>query len=709
MIPEYDSNFLKIFHNNLVGMVLTDEQHLVTDINDNVLKLIGLSKENVIGKTALDAGILNEDNVKQMWQQLTEKGELINAELAFKTKQNKQLTILLSTEKIKLNESEQWLTSIIDISESKKNEQALTELYERVSDGFIAIDHNWIYTYVNKRAGKLLGKDPAYLIGKNMWTEFPQEKADPFYIAYHKAMESQEMVIVEEYVEAHRKWFQNLIYPAVDGLSIFFRDITAGKENEKKITESELRFKTLTTSAPVGIFETDANGATTYVNETWLQYTGMKLEDALGDGWLDAVHPEDRDWLQKGWHSKAAVRSESFSEYRLIDKRGRQRWVNGKAVPVFNTNGAVSGYIGIILDVTERKTGEERIVNSEESKRLILNSALDAIVIIDETSKIIFWNPQAEKIFGWTEAEVTGKQLTETIIPEPDIAAHRKGMQHYLQTGEGPLLNRLIEVTACNKAGLLFPIELSILPVNQESGRSFCAFIRDITERKHAEVSLKESSEQLRELSRHLQKVREEERLRIAQEIHDELGQQLTGLKMDIAWLLKKTDPVDALVKNKFEETLLLLDDTVRSIRRITAELRPSIIDDLGLNAALEWLVAEFSERLNIVFSYDNSFDDKNMHPDISIVLFRILQESLTNIAKHAAAKKVSIKIEQLDDMVQLVVEDDGVGFDSSVKQADLSFGLLGIRERTSMMKGECVIFSEPGKGTSIRIRIPLA
>jgi len=222
MAPEYDSNFLKIFHNNLVGMVLTDEQHLITDINDNVLKLIGLSKENVIGKTALNAGILNEDHVKQMWQKLTEKGELINAELAFKTKQNKPLTILLSTEKIKLNESEHWLTSIIDISERKKNEQALSDLYERVSDGFIAIDHNWIYTYVNKRAGELLGKDPASLIGKNMWTEFPQEKTNAFYIAYHKAMQSQEMVTVEEYVETYGRWFQNLIYPAVDGLSIFF-------------------------------------------------------------------------------------------------------------------------------------------------------------------------------------------------------------------------------------------------------------------------------------------------------------------------------------------------------------------------------------------------------------------------------------------------------------------------------------------------------
>lgn len=689
-------------------MVLTDEQHLITDINDNLLKLIGLTKEHVLGKTALDAGVLNEDSIKLMWQQLAEKGQLINAELAFKTKQNKPLTVLLSTEKIQVNGSLHWLTSVVDISESKKNERVLSELYERVSDGFIAIDRNWIYTYVNKRAGELLGKDPAWLIGKHMWTEFPQEETNPFYIAYHKAMKSQEMIILEEYVEEYGRWFQNLIYPAADGLSVFFRDITDSKENEKRIRESEIRFRTLSRTAPVGIFETDASGSTTYVNETWLQYSGMHFDEAMGDGWLQAVHPDDRDWLQQGWHSKTAMKSESVSEYRIVDKEGKIRWVNGRAVPVFNNEGSVSGYIGITLDVTEKKTSEQRIINSEESKRLILNSALDAIVIVDTASKIIFWNPQAENTFGWTAEEVTGKSLMQTIIPAEYEAAHRQGMQRYLQTGEGPILNRLIEVTACNKEGSLFPIELSILPVEQETGKSFCAFIRNITERKQAESSLQQSSEQLRELSRHLQKVREEERLRIAREIHDELGQQLTGLKMDVAWLMRKTVQDDPVIKDKFDEALSLVDKAVQSIRRISTELRPSVIDDLGLNAALEWQVEEIGRRMDIEIEYKNSFNDANIHPDISIGIFRILQESLTNIVKHAAAQKINVHISQAGNAIRLTVEDDGIGFDTNAKQDQLTFGLIGIKERTSMLKGECAIYSEPNTGTRVEVRIPL-
>lgn len=598
MLKDYDGNFLKIFHNNLVGMILTNEDHIIVDINDHLLQLAELERKDVIGKTGIELGILDDDFIKGIWEEFTQKEQLLNRELLFKTKNNKPVNCLFSTERIEFDNNKYWLTTIVDISIRKKNEE--------------------------------------------------------------------------------------------------------------KIAESELRFRTLTKTAPVGIFETDAKGATTFVNDVWLQYSGMKFEEAMGDGWLDAVHPEDREWLAKGWHSKTKIKAESFSEYRIIDKQGRLRWVNGKAVPVFNTDGLITGYIGIILDVTERKIAEQRITESEESKRFILNSALDAVIIIDSESNISFWNPQAEKMFGWTAAEVIGSNLTETIIPTEFAASHKKGMQHYLETGEGPIMNRLIEITAMNKTGAAFPVELSIIPVSQEKGKSFCAFIRDISGRKKAELSLKETTEQLRELSSHLQNIREEERMNIAREIHDELGQQLTGLKMDIAWLMKKSALDDVVVKNKFNDVLLLVDATVRSIRRIATELRPSVIDDLGLNAAFEWLISEFSDRMQIEIKYENNFNDKNLDPDTSIGLFRILQESLNNIAKHANAGKAEITIEKVNGEVHLTVQDNGIGFDAATKQSSLNFGLLGIRERVNMMRGGCNVFSKPGQGTKIEVSIPL-
>jgi len=248
------------------------------------------------------------------------------------------------------------------------------------------------------------------------------------------------------------------------------------------------------------------------------------------------------------------------------------------------------------------------------------------------------------------------------------------------------------------------------VPVMNAEGKisGYIGIILDVTERKIAQSKLQESSEQLRELSRHLQNVREKERMKIAREIHDELGQQLTGLKMDIAWLMRKTVQDDPVIKAKFDDTLSVIDATVRSIRRIATELRPSIIDDLGLNAAIEWQIAEFRERLDIEVEYENKFDDKNTASDISIGLFRILQESLTNIAKHAGAKKMKIKIEQLDDTIHLFVQDDGIGFDTKQKQTDPTFGLLGIKERAGMMQGQYNITSKPSVGTTIEIKIPL-
>jgi signal transduction histidine kinase len=230
----------------------------------------------------------------------------------------------------------------------------------------------------------------------------------------------------------------------------------------------------------------------------------------------------------------------------------------------------------------------------------------------------------------------------------------------------------------------------------------------DITEKKKAEDVLSERTEQLRELSSHLQNIREDERMNIAREIHDELGQQLTGLKMDIAWLMKKTPQDDPVIKNKYNDILLLVDATVRSIRRIATELRPSVIDDLGLNASFEWLISEFSERMNTEIQYENNFDDKHINPDISIGLFRILQESLTNIAKHANAGQVKIAFEKVNNAAHLSIEDDGIGFDTSLKQSEITFGLLGIKERTNMMQGNCVVFSKPGHGTKIDVSIPL-
>lgn len=1111
----------------------------------------------------------------------------------------------------------------------------------------------------------------------------------------------------------------------------FGRDITERKRAEEKLINNELRFRTLTENAPVGIFQTDIAGKTTYVNETWLGFTGMRFEEALGDGWINAVHADDVSELKSTWQKKSGEGVVSMSEYRLVHKDGSIRWVSGNAVPLYNNNEEITGYIGTIddvterklttealknseknmqyvlsgaaesfyvldrdcrvtlinkvaqynlekawgkpvtvgvnilelipdekdepiraslrkaflgekveyelnihmeefppwvlvnympvkdesgevigvyistkdisakkaaeekiresdhlyrtlvenapealvvldmdtqkfssvsesatrlfkmskeqllevgpaevspeyqpggissvnmaidkinqaisgekisfewihrdaegklipcevwlallpskekklirgsiIDITERKKSEEQIRTAEETRRLIMNSALDAIVCIDANGIIIFWTPQAEKIFGWNETEVIGNTLEETIIPVQYRERHKQGMKRYLKTGEAPILNKLVEITALHKEGKEFPVELSITPVRQGDGEFFCAFIRDITDRKKAEETIKlneekyrtlveqavdaialydaqgkvldvnsgavellgyskeelvkmslsqiltpeelsgspvrydvlsggastvkqrmmkrkdgtevqtevrsqqlpdgrflsvirdltdridaqrkiqierdlsdklidslpgifywydenrrflrwnkqfevvsgfsaneiakmhpinffegeeiaymeerienvfnegegdaeadfvfkdgnrrpyyfkasrleidnkrsligtgidvsalkeaqnelkeseqkyrllfrnsplpmwvyeintyqvldvneaailhygyskdefmkldllsmrpdmdaerfvsesrkyqpgirrtgiwkhkrkdgvlidveinshdilynnmpgrlvvavdvtekikneeeikRTSDQLRELAGHLNNIREEERTHIAREIHDELGQHLTVLKMDVSWLNKKIGTeASEPVKQKIKDLLEMLDGTVRTVRRIASDLRPSLLDDLGIVAAMEWQLEEFEKRSDIKTIFTSDVSTMDLAEDIKTGLFRIFQESLTNVARHSEAKEVVVNLKQDRDAIMLSVSDNGKGFDKFATTGTKKLGILGMNERALMMGGVFETISEPGKGTTIRVKIP--
>lgn len=231
----------------------------------------------------------------------------------------------------------------------------------------------------------------------------------------------------------------------------------------------------------------------------------------------------------------------------------------------------------------------------------------------------------------------------------------------------------------------------------------------NVTEKYIADERLKESYESIRELSEHLQKIREEERSHIAREIHDELGQLLTVLKMDVSWLNKKVDTSNApAIKEKFTDLLQMLDTTVKTVRRIASELRPTLLDDLGLVAAMEWHLEEFEKRSGIQKQFESAVADSQIVDSVKIGLFRILQESLTNVARHSQADVVKVSFEQKNGHLLLQIADNGKGFDIN-KTTSKTLGLLGMRERTKMMGGEYHIISKPGQGTTVEVSVPLS
>jgi signal transduction histidine kinase len=202
--------------------------------------------------------------------------------------------------------------------------------------------------------------------------------------------------------------------------------------------------------------------------------------------------------------------------------------------------------------------------------------------------------------------------------------------------------------------------------------------------------------------------VREEEKIKIAREIHDELGQQITGLKMDISWLSKKLEPENKALYEKTKDILSLLDETVKSVRRIASELRPGILDDIGLVAAIEWQSNDFQKRSGIKTKFNCSNKDLLTPPDISTGLFRIFQESLTNVARHANATEIVASITRTNNKIILEIKDNGKGFDVSTISHKRTLGLLGMKERTMIMGGEYKILSEKGNGTTVVVSVPL-
>jgi signal transduction histidine kinase len=231
---------------------------------------------------------------------------------------------------------------------------------------------------------------------------------------------------------------------------------------------------------------------------------------------------------------------------------------------------------------------------------------------------------------------------------------------------------------------------------------------RRTAELQAAITQLENSRAQLLLLAQHEQIGREEDRARMAREVHDELGQALTGLKMDLAWLQKHTGPRQKDLLRKLREMSDLVDTTIQGVRRIATELRPGMLDDLGLVPAMEWQLQEFQKRSGILCSFASRLEEVPLNAEGTTVLFRILQETLTNVARHAAATRVDVSLDEKEGYVRLRVQDNGRGITQSETNGSTSFGLLGMRERVKLRSGDFAIRGIPGQGTTVVITLPL-
>jgi PAS domain S-box-containing protein len=338
---------------------------------------------------------------------------------------------------------------------------------------------------------------------------------------------------------------------------------------------------------------------------------------------------------------------------------------------------------------------EKKVKEQTLQIRSILESISDSFIAFDKNFTITYIN-KASAIYFQQDPEILISKNLKKILPKERnqplytlianaIESNKKVQGEVLDTDTGNWLHHYV-----------YPSEHLVT-----------VYTRNINDEKKREKEMEVINEDLRRLSTHLQQIREEERKMIARDLHDDLGQQLTGLQMDVHWMQKKLQQADPQLLNKINEINEMVDHTIRSIRRILSDLRPAILDDLGMLAAMEWLNQETTKRYPINIHFQVNTQEIPLSPDAASGLFRIYQEAINNAIKHANAKNITTIIEVTDTQLTMSITDDGKGIVNTQKQ-EKGYGLLGIKERTYILGGTFSIQTEEGKGTSLIINIPL-
>lgn len=357
------------------------------------------------------------------------------------------------------------------------------------------------------------------------------------------------------------------------------------------------------------------------------------------------------------------------------------------------------------IDITKRKKAESAIRESEEKYRYLFNNNPALIFIWDlENLQILEANQTALDEYGYTRNEV----LNMTVLALRPLEDHEKIKKFATDMLSIDTLQVRGTWRHIKKNGEMMMMDITSHRITYNNRKAILSIAENVTQKILIEAQLKKSYEDIRLLNTHLQTIREEERAGIAREIHDELGQQLTALKMDVSWINKRIHTENPEVTERISDMLLLIDQTVKVVRRIASDLRPGILDDLGLIAALEWQLGEFEKRMGINTVFHSKINHLDLEKKTTIGLYRIYQETLTNIARHSGASYIEVFVEQMDNLFCLTITDNGKGFDMEQIKYKNTLGLLGMSERVRMMNGELAIQSSPGKGTVVIIKVPI-
>jgi PAS domain S-box-containing protein len=429
---------------------------------------------------------------------------------------------------------------------------------------------------------------------------------------------------------------------------------------------------------------------------------GATMPMTIG-AWLAAIHPDDRDRARQAQQAVAREGRMFDLEYRWrVEPDGDWRWIHDRGVPQRDASGRLAELIGVMRDVTDRHAAANAEAIASQRLVELLKSIRDGFVAIDLEWRYTYVNDEAAALLGRPREEMVGRKLWE-LFPEAVDTPFHTAAHEARATGHPISLDLYYPPHRRWYRNHMYP-----------TSEGISVFFENITSEREAQHEISASRERLARFALQQTAAVEAERARMAREIHDELGQAFTGLKMDLGWLQRRlsTLPPDAArpIRERLDGMSEFIAQTINTVRRLASELRPAVLDALGLAAALRAHATQFSERSDVVCELD--LREVRLDRDHATGLFRIGQEALTNVARHAGATRVRVVLAQVGEHVVLEIEDDGCGFDPDEARHDRDarsgLGLLGVGERARMMGGDALIDSGPGRGTLIRVRVPV-
>jgi PAS domain S-box-containing protein len=683
------------------------------DCNEHAHKTLGYSRQEFLGLSIFDIDPMATPGSIAFHDAEMERSGFTTLESVHRRKDGSTFPVEVNIKLVRLDRRYR-LAVVRDISARKQANEALREaeqkyrhIFENAGEGIFQSTPDGRFIAANPALARMYGFDSPEELIESRRDISRQVYADPIKREEFKALlEHKGVVRGYEHEVLHRDgtrfWISvnARLVRDEEGTVRYYegtvQDITDRKNTGAELIRQKEILEKIVDNIPVMINFTDRDGHVKLVNKEWQRTLGWSLSEILSDGIdpFSECYPDPKDRAE-------ALSFVTSSTGDWVDFRTRIR--DGSVIDTSWARVKLSDgtTIGIGQDITARKVAEAAIRKAEQQYRELFENAKDAIYVHDLTGHYTSVNAAAERLTGYARHEILGKTCNSFIAPDGLDRVRENMWRKLRQEGE-----TTYEVEVIAKDGRRVPVEVSsrliyegAVPVGVQGTA------RDITDRKRAE-------RELRSYSRRLIDAQEEERKRIARELHDEIGQVLTAVQMNQQTLEHLCEEAPALPYIK--ENISIVEEALRQVRDLSLELRPSMLDDLGLAAALRWYVKRYAVRTGVKaeIAIGALISHVRLSRELETACFRIVQEALTNVVRHSKAKSARVKLQLRNGQLMLTIRDDGLGMDLPTLQkeggAAASLGLRGMEERALAVRGEIQIESIPGRGTQIRARFPI-